>query len=252
MIQIIKYSLLIIHITLGSLAVIVGLITLVSRKPVFCSRLNASWHLTAGFYYTWLMAGVIGSAIVLTLISLDPYFAGLTAAAAIGVFSGKRVLKRKRPDLRKSDRAKLIDWIVTILILLIGFLLIYLVHTGGLKENIPVVLALGYGSAVYAGYDIYRFCYPVAFPFHPDLWLYEHIVKMIGGYFGAVAAFSGIVLVFLDPPWRQLWATLLGQFLSITLVLYYIIRKARNAKKKGVNIEMESRSNNKIDLLHPD
>jgi hypothetical protein len=44
---------------------------------------------------------------------------------------------------------------------------------------------------------------------------------MLGGYFGAVAAFSGSVLVLLPEPWRQLWATSLGQTLAIVLVIYY-------------------------------
>lgn len=98
MIDIIKSIFLFVHILLGSLAVLVGLITLVSKKPVFSSRLKCAWHLTTGSYYTWLMAGVIGTAIVLTIISWDAYFAGLTAAATIGIFSGNRILKRKNQE----------------------------------------------------------------------------------------------------------------------------------------------------------
>jgi hypothetical protein len=60
---------------------------------------------------------------------------------------------------------------------------------------------------------------------------------MIGGYFGAVAAFSGSVLVLLPEPWRQLWATSLGQTLAIVLVIYYR-RKLKTRKPHDEHADM--------------
>ena len=57
---------------------------------------------------------------------------------------------------------------------------------------------------------------------------------MIGAYFGAVAAFSGSVLVLLDPPWRQLWATTFGQTLSVILVIYYRMTLGRRRRPAGI------------------
>lgn len=100
--------------------------------------------------------------------------------------------------------------------------------SGRITRNLAVVYSLGVGSVLYAAYDLYRFARPLAFPFSENLWLYEHLVKMLGGYFGAVAAFSGSVLLLLPEPWRQLWATSLGQTLAVVLVIYYRRRlKAR-------------------------
>jgi hypothetical protein len=60
---------------------------------------------------------------------------------------------------------------------------------------------------------------------------------MLGGYFGAVAAFSGSVLLLLPPPWRQLWATTLGQTLAIILVIYYRRKlKGRTPKPVAANL----------------
>ncbi|HZG51933.1 MAG TPA: hypothetical protein VEZ40_07350, partial [Pyrinomonadaceae bacterium] len=188
-------------------------------KPVRATAGGA--HKKSGRLFLYAMCVVIGTATLLTLISLNPYFAGLTAASAIAVFSGYRVLSRRRPDLHANQRARALDWIVTLIVLAVGGLLIALGTTGGITKNLPVVYSLGVGSALYAGYDLYRFARPLAFPFSPNLWLYEHLVKMIGGYFGAVAAFSGSVLLLLPEPWRQLWATLLGQTLAVVLVIYY-------------------------------
>ncbi|HKY04414.1 MAG TPA: hypothetical protein VJQ56_05975, partial [Blastocatellia bacterium] len=166
-----------------------------------------------------------------TLIKFNPYFAGLTASATIAVFSGYRVLRRKRPDLDPAARAKSVDWAIAILVFSTGLLLTVLGALGSVTSNLPVVYALGGGCMLYAGYDLYRFTWPLKFPFSPNLWLYEHLVKMIGGYFGAVAAFSGSVLVLLPAPWRQLWATMLGQALAVTLVIYYR-RKLNNRSSK--------------------
>ena len=221
--------LLVAHIIAGSLAVVVGLVALVMPKPVM--RAAGRAHKKSGRLFLYLMCVVVGTATVLTLVTLNPYFAGLTAAASIAVFSGYRVLSRKRPDLDATHRARALDWIVTLVILAVGALLIALGATGGITKNLPVVYSLGVGSVLYAGYDLYRFARPLARPFSPNLWLYEHLVKMIGGYFGAVAAFSGSVLLLLPEPWRQLWATSLGQTLAVVLVIYYR-RKLKSPKPR--------------------
>jgi hypothetical protein len=210
--------LLVAHIFAGSLAVVVGLVALLTPKPVAAA---GRAHKKSGRLFLYAMGVVIGTATALTIISLNPYFAGLTAASAVAVFSGYRVLSRKRPDLDASQRARVPDWIVTLSVLAVGALLIALGAAGGITKNLPVVYSLGVGSVLYAAYDLYRFARPLARPFSPNLWLYEHLVKMIGGYFGAVAAFSGSVLLLLPEPWRQLWATSLGQTLAVVLVIYY-------------------------------
>lgn len=212
-------SLLVLHIIAGSLAVVVGLVALLTPKPV--APRGGSTHKKSGRLFLYSMCVVIGTATVLTLISLNPYFAGLTAAATVAVFSGYRVLRRKRPDLDARQRAHAVDWLVTLLILAVGMLLVVLGASGRITRNLPVVYSLGVGSVLYAAYDLYRFARPLGFPFSENLWLYEHLVKMLGGYFGAVAAFSGSVLVLLPEPWRQLWATSLGQTLAVVLVIYY-------------------------------
>ena len=217
-------ALLALHIVFGTAAIIGGLVALLSPK---LSPRGGRVHRRAGRAFLWCIGVVIASAVGLTIISFNPYFAGLTAAAAIGVFSGYRVLGRKRPDLNPDDRAKPLDWAVTLTLAAVAVMLLIFLRTGRITENIPVVNALGYGTLGYAIYDLYRFWRPLGIPFGPNLWLYEHLVKMIGAYFGAVAAFSGSVLVLLDPPWRQLWATVLGQWLSIVLVIYYRVKLGR-------------------------
>ncbi len=217
-------ALLVLHIVTGTAAVVAGLVALVAPKPVGKS---ARTHLRSGRLFLWAMAVVIATAAALTVINLNPYFAGLTAASAVAVFSGYRVLARRRPDLDRAQRARAADWLVALTVLAVGLFLVALAAAGRVTQNLPVVYSLGAESMLYAAYDLYRFARPLGRPFTPNLWLYEHLVKMIGGYFGAVAAFSGSVLVLLPPPWHQLWATTLGQTLAVVLVLYYRRRLRR-------------------------
>ena len=214
------HVLLLLHIVSGTAAVVVGLFALVTRK-------GGDGHRTAGHRFMQCMAVVLGSAWMMTLLRFDPYFAGLSASATLSTFSGWRVLGRKRPDRSPLERARLVDWIVALAAAAIAIALVLFVHLGRIRTNVPVVLALGYGTLAYAAWDLARFARPLAWPFGPRLWLYEHIAKIVGGYFGAVAAFSGSVLLFLDPPWRQLWATFFGQALAIGFIVGAVMRGRR-------------------------
>jgi membrane protein implicated in regulation of membrane protease activity len=235
------YTFLALHITAGSIAVITGLVALLSSKPVSSGVRS---HRRAGKLFLVSMAIVISTAIVLTFVSFNPYFAGLTVTAGILVFSGCRVLKRKRPDTNVNHRARLIDWLVALVILGAGMFLTAIGLKGSTTENLTVVYSLGITAVIYAAYDLYRFIRPLGFPFSPNLWLYEHIVKINGGYFAALAAFAGNVLLFIPPPWRQLWVTPFGIALSVILVVYY--RRKLNARKSEIN-----NSNNSAKSLRP-
>jgi hypothetical protein len=238
-------ALLVVHVVAGTAAVVAGAAALLVPKvrattasPGAVAATTA--HRRGGRAFLHCIAVVIATATLMTTIEFNPYFAGLTAAAAIAAFSGWRVLGRKRPDVDPRQRATPLDWAVTLLLLAVAILLLALAIGGRITRNLPVVYALGGGTSAYALYDLYRFVRPTAFPFSPDLWLYEHLVKMLGAYFGAVAAFSGSVLVMLDPPWRQLWATTTGQLLSVILVLYYRRSLARRRQQHHRAVHAET------------
>ena len=160
---------------------------------------------------------------------MKPYFAALTAAAAIGCFSGIRVLKRKRPDIDPGQRAQPLDWAVTLLLLGVGILLAVLAFKGEVGNNATVFTALVGATLFYTLYDVYRFAFPAAWPFFPRLWFYEHLVKMLGAYSAVVAAFTGSVLYFLPipEPWKQLWPTILFHNLMIVMVIWYALKGRR-------------------------
>jgi hypothetical protein len=226
--------LLAVHVVGGTLSVILGAVALTARKPVPPTSGRA--HVQSGRLFLISQSAVLGSAAVLTAAHFRPYLLALTTAATLVLFSGVRVLRRRRPDVDPRQRATPLDWAVTWAALVIGSWLLHRSFTGDVGGPATVVRVTAYSVLAYASYDVYRFARPHGFPFSPQLWLYEHLVKMIGAYFGAVAAFSGAVLTQIPDPWRQLWPTVVGQTLMIVMLVRYVrrTRRTRSGDAAGV------------------
>jgi uncharacterized membrane protein len=212
------------HIIAGTLALAVGVVPIIVGK-------GSALHRRTGRTFAKVMGVVLGAAALLSLLSFSPYFAALTVSATMLTFSGLRVLGRKRPDLHRNERAQLLDWGVTLLMTLCTFVLIHRATHGYVGDDKTVFYTLVTACAFYCGYDFLRFTFPCAWPFFPRLWLYEHLVKMLGAYCAVVSAFSGNVLTFLPEPWKQLWATIVFQLLTLGFILYYALQRRRRSEQ---------------------
>jgi uncharacterized membrane protein len=212
---------LILHITCGLAASLAGLAPIFTRKG---SRL----HRLSGRLFVGLMATLLACAWLMTALHFSSYFLALSATATMTLFSGLRVLGRKRPDLTREDRAKPLDWIVTLAVVGIGLWVLVLVVTGQTGDLAAVSSALAYGALVYGGWDLWRFARPTDWPFSPNLWNYEHLTKMLGAYGAVLSAFSGNFLTFLPTPWSQLWPTVLFQTVTMIWIAVLIVRRRRS------------------------
>ncbi|WP_429278025.1 hypothetical protein [Novosphingobium gossypii] len=185
-------------------------------------------HRLWGRQFSACMAVVLASAVFLTVLAVNPYFAALTLSATLGVFSGIRVLQRKRPDRDVADRPATLDWAVTVTILMLSLALLTYTAAGGVPRRQPIIYGLTGATILYAGYDVLRFVHPAKWPFFPRLWFYEHLVKMLGAFAAVLSAFSGSVLTFIPvpEPWKQLWPTILFYLITIAM----IVRHARKAR----------------------
>lgn len=212
---------LILHVTCGLAASVVGVAPILTRKG---SRL----HRLSGRLFAGLMATLLACAWLMTALHFSPYFLALSATATMTLFSGVRVLGRRRPDLRCEDRARPLDWIVTLGVVGVGFWVLALVVTGQTGDLAAVSSALAYGALVYGGWDLWRFARPTDWPFSPNLWKYEHLTKMLGAYGAVLSAFSGNFLTFIPTPWSQLWPTFLFQTVTIIWIAILIVRRRRS------------------------
>lgn len=213
------------HIAAGFLLVAAGLVPILSRK-------GARLHRWSGRLFVALMSVLLAAAWIMTLLRFNAYFAALSATATITVFSGVRVLRRKRPDLDPRQRAKPLDWIATLAVLAIGAWVLLLVVQGRTGGKAAVSAALVYAAFTYGGWDLWRFWWPAAWPFGPSLWRHEHVVKMLSAYGAVVSAFSGNVLVFLPTPWSQLWPTLIFQPMAAVWIVVLARQERREAPRR--------------------
>lgn len=210
--------LLAVHIAAGLGTVLIGIAPVLTRK-------GSRAHRLAGRIFAVLMAILLACAWAMTVLKTDAYLLALSASATLTLFSGLRVLGRKRPDLKRADRATALDWIVTLAVAGVGLLVLALVLTGRGSGPPAVSIALAYGALSMSGWDLWRFARPTDWPFSPELWRYEHLWKMLGAYSAVLSAFSGNFLRFLPPPWSALWPTLLFQTLTVIWIAALILRK---------------------------
>ncbi len=209
------------HIGCGLLATLVGLAPLLSRKGSRAHRLS-------GRLFAGLMAMLLACAWLMTAIHFSVYFTALSATATLGLFSGLRVLRRKRPDLRIADRAQPIDGLVTLATVGVGLWILALLASGRSGGGgVAVTMALAASALLMGGWDLWRFLRPTDWPFSPDLWTYEHLAKMLGAYSAVLSAFSGNFLTALPAPWSQLWPSILFQALTIGWIAILAARRRR-------------------------
>lgn len=207
------------HIAAGCVVILIGLVPMLTRKGSVAHRIS-------GRVFSIVMAVVLAAAWLMTALKPNPYFLGLSASATLTLFSGLRVLGRKRPDIRRQDRARPLDYIVTVSIIVAGLAPTCMAFAGVGAAPPAIAGAMAYGVLSIGLWDLWRFARPTDWPFNSALWMYEHLWKMIGAYSAALSAFSGNFLTLVPAPWSALWPTILFQ----TVTLAWIVRLMRRRR----------------------
>ncbi|WP_332658067.1 hypothetical protein [Brevundimonas sp.] len=206
------------HIGVGLAATVVGL------GPILTAK-GSRPHRLAGRLFVLLMTVLLIAACVMTALHFTAYLLGLSATATYHVFSGVRVLGRKRPDLRAADRARPIDWLAAAGVTGVGLVVLALILTGRSDGPPAVSGGLAFAALAFGSWDLWRFARPNGWPFSPNLWTYEHLAKMLSAYSAVLSAFSGNFLTVLPAPWSQLWPSLLFPSLAATWIAILIVRR---------------------------
>ena len=199
------------HIVAGFLALFAGLGALLTEK-------GGQRHRRFGRVYVGAMAFVARSAHL--LFALDPtpdrqFLALIAVFSFYFVFSGFRVLSRKRPD----DDPTAIDWTAVGLLCVTGLALLTL-GALGLRDGSSfgtVLVVFGGISVVFGVRDLRVFRSGDS---TPRAWFFEHLTRMGAGYIATVTAFSTVNVLFLPTVARWLWPTLVG-----TPAIFVVIRR---------------------------
>ena len=208
----------VVHVLFGTLALVLGLVQLVTRKGGASHRARGRWFLGS----VWVVVGTATTGIVLFRPRAD--LVAVTLLTAYWAWSGLRALRIRHvgPVAR--------DALVSVCALVASVLLVLYLQTVRVPWA-PAVVYSTLGTLVLLSlYDLVRFAFPARW--FETLWLYEHLVKMIGAHSSVITAFSGTVL-WRWSPYSQVLPSIVWTAFMITFVVYVRRRTVRKIVIEG-------------------
>ena len=201
-----------IHVICGSIALLLGIIVLVTQK-------GKRVHKKIGRLFLWFLTIVVLTGLLGAIVFRgNSYLLVLTVLSGYNGFSGFRVIKTK------CNTPKLLDISVALLSLSIGLYFLDYIKSKELFWNPIVVYSTFVALFLVVSYDLIRYLIPSIS--YKNLWLYEHIYKMINAFTALLAAAVGTVLPNYQP-YSQLLPSVFGTLLVVGFILYFF--RIRNA-----------------------
>jgi uncharacterized membrane protein len=197
-----------IHVLLGTAALALGVRQLASQK-------GDERHSRFGRWFLSCVWGAVGTASIGVLLFEFRAFLGvITLLVAYWAFAGYRTLR-----IRTSGPT-LLDALGSLAGL--GAVGLFLWHLSSVQFPWnPSVIYSTLGTLVaVAAYDLSRFMFPRRW--FATLWLYEHVVKMIGAYSATLSAFAGTVLGGFQP-----YSQLLPSVVCTAIMIAFLLRVHR-------------------------
>jgi hypothetical protein len=210
----------VIHVAAGFIALLVGFIAILSTK-------GKNLHTKSGNLFLRLLLIVIITGLIgVFVFNRNTFLLIITVLSAYYGFSGYRVLQTK------NNKPKLLDISVAIISLIAVFYFLNYFKSIGMYWS-PVIIYSTVGALVMIiVYDFLRYLIPK--DTYKNIWLYEHIFKMIGAFTALLSAFSGTVFENYQP-YSQFLPSVFGTLLQIGFITYYV----RKFKKKIILNELQ-------------
>jgi uncharacterized membrane protein len=166
------------HIVGGSFGLLTGLLNIIRQKGDKNHKLIGKI-----FFVSMLMAGT--SSLVLSYLHPNYFLFMVGVFTLYMVSSGQRYLKHKQQD--KLD-SKLIDWIITIFMLLAGLLFVGIGILTIIKSNLFGLVFTTFGGLglLFVQQDFRNYNDKATIK---NYWLIGHLQRMTGGFIAALTAF---------------------------------------------------------------
>ncbi len=195
------------HIVTGTVALLLGIIALLSTK-------GGKIHNKSGNYFLKLIAIVIVTGMIgVFIFKRNTFLLVITVLSGYVSFSGYRVLRAK------TNTPKRIDIIVAILSLLVLTYFLYYFKSIGMIWS-PIIIYSTVGALLLViSYDFIRYLIPKEIYKKHHIWLYEHIYKMTSAFSALLSAFTGTVLDEYQPH-SQYIPSVIGILIIIGFMIY--------------------------------
>ncbi len=208
----------IVHVLAGTLALLLGFIVLMNKK-------GSPKHRKIGRVFLLLLIIVVVTGFIgVFIFKRNSFLMIITILSAYYGFSGYRIV------VSKTNTPKLVDIIIAILSIISVFYFLNYFHSIGLYWS-PIIIYSTIGAlTIIVLYDFLRYLIPKKL--YENIWLYEHIYKMIGAFTALLSAFSGTVLNQYQP-YSQFLPSVLGTLLQIGFIIIYLKKYNQNKNDKA-------------------
>jgi hypothetical protein len=197
----------IIHISSGLIALLLGFIALISKK-------GKKLHIKSGKYFlVFLCVVVITGLIGVFIFKRNTFLLIITVLSAYYGFSGYRNIQNK------TNNPKIIDIFIPLVSLISVAYFLYYFKSIGMYWSPVIIYSTIAALLMIITYDFIRYLIPKKD--YKNMWFYEHILKMIGAFTALLSAFSGTVFENYQP-YSQFLPSVLGTLLQIGFIVYYI------------------------------
>lgn len=192
------------HITAGSIALFIGAVALIAPK-------GRKLHKNTGKIFLICLTLVILTGLLgVFIFRRNTFLLVITVLSGYLGFSGYRTLQTK------SNQPKLIDITIALLSLLSVLYFLYYFKSIRMIWS-PVIIYSTVGYLVFIiTYDFFRYLIPASA--YLNLWLYEHILKMVSAFSGLLSAFSGTVFPQYQP-YSQFLPSVFGTLIAIGFMI---------------------------------
>lgn len=221
LLSILHKSNIILHVSAGSLALLTGIFILLFKK-------QGRIHRKSGRLFLILLGIVIFTGLLgVFVFKRNSFLLVITVLSGYMGFSGFRAIRNR------SNIPQAIDIVMALLALAsVSFFIFYFNAIGMIWSPVIIYSTVGY-LLMAVGYDLGR--YLLSTKTYGQLWLYEHILKMVSAFSGLLSAFAGTVLPQYQP-YSQFLPSVLGSLIAIAFMANYWRRLKRNKliiKQKG-------------------
>jgi uncharacterized membrane protein len=188
-------TILIIHVTAGFLALLVGIVPMVVKKG---SRL----HKTTGLVFYWCMAVVCVTAVYLVFFKPSTLFLLFIAILSFYFcFSGRRILRLKKSQNQFTPTDQVAAWLAlgaSVVMFGLGVQAVVGWFTAG-SISIFGMLYFFFAGILFtnARYDVNLFRTPEKARYCKMEWFFGHITRMCGSYIATLTAFATVNTRFL-------------------------------------------------------
>ena len=217
--EILHKSNIILHVLTGTVALVLGIVALLSIK-------GGKVHNKSGRLFLTLISVVILTGLIgVFIFGRNVFLLVITILSGYVSFSGYRILKFK------TNTPLLIDIMIAIISVLVLVYFLYYIESIGMIWS-PIVIYSTVGALTFViSYDFMRYLIPTKKYKKYKIWLYEHIYKMTSAFAALLSAFSGTVLEEYQPH-SQYLPSLLGLLIVIGFMVYVKKYGLKRIRKK--------------------